>query len=68
MNAEQANADQLENKIARLQCLLTYEEIVTVAILMAQEVKDSITKTYEGNLNDKWKLWNDTIEVLKTRI
>jgi hypothetical protein len=64
---EQDNADQLENKIAKLQCSLTYEEIVSVAILMAQEVKDSINM-YEGEFNPKWKLWNDTIEVLKTRI
>ena len=67
MNVEQDNANQLENKIARLQNSLTYEEIVSIAILMAQEVKDSINM-YDGNLNPKWKLWNDTIEVLKTRI
>jgi len=67
MNEEQENANQLENKVAKLSFKLYYDDIVTIAILMAQEVKDSINM-YEGELNPKWKLWNDTIEVLKTRL
>lgn len=66
MNAEQVNANQLENKIAGLHCSLTYEEIVSIAILMAKEVRDNISM-YEGNLNPIWKLWDNTIKALKTR-
>ena len=61
------NADELENKIAKLQCSLTYEEIVEVAIMTAEEVKSNVTM-YDGGLNLQWKLWDDTIKALKTRI
>ena len=61
------NADQLENKIAKLQCQLTYEEIVEVALMTAEEVKSNVPM-YDGELNPKWKLWDDTIKALKTRI
>ena len=59
------NADQLENKIAKLGCGLTYEEIVEVALMTAEEVKANLLMC-EGKL--KWKLWDDTIKALKTRI
>ena len=61
------NADELENKISKLNCGLTYEEIVKVAIMMAEQIKES-HPMYTGNLNPKWALWNDTIVELNNRV
>ena len=61
------NADELENKIAKLGFGLTYDEIVKVAIVIAEEVKET-HPMYIGVLNPKWALWNDTIVELNNRV
>ena len=63
----QKNADKLEDLVAKLNYSLTYDKIVNVAILIAEQVKES-HPMYIGNLNPKWALWNDTIVELNNRI
>jgi hypothetical protein len=59
-------ADQLENEIAKAGCGLTYYEVVKLSIVMAEKVKENIPM-YTGNLNPKWKLWDDVVTLLKER-
>lgn len=61
------NANQLESKITKLNCGLTYEEIVKIAIMTANEVKKN-TPMYIGDINPKWQLWDNTLKELNMRI
>lgn len=65
---EEANkiADQLETKITEVGCGLTYYEIVKLSKVMAMKVRENIPM-YTGNLNLKWKLWDDVICLLNGR-
>ncbi len=65
---EEANkiADQLEDEIAKKGYGLTYTQIVGLSELTAMKVRENVPM-YTGNLNPKWKLWDDVIALLKGR-
>lgn len=67
MTVAQENANRLENVIASKNMGHSIEEIIELATLVANEVKDA-TPMYQGNLNPVWDLWNETIKELESRL
>ena len=60
-------ADKLEDKIAAMHLSLGYVMIAKLAEFTAMEIRKQIPM-YIGNLNPKWKLYDDVIALLKGRL
>ena len=60
-------ADDLETSIADMDIGLEYIEIVKIAEFAAIKIREQIPM-YTGNLNPKWKIYDNVVAVLKGRI
>lgn len=60
-------ADQLENEISDMDLGLTYTEIAKTAEFTAMKIREQIPM-YTGNINPKWKLYDNVVALLKGRV
>ncbi len=60
-------ADQLENEINLLGVASDYIGVCTMAQFTAMAIRKQIPM-YTGNLNPKWKIYDDVVAIIKGRI
>jgi len=60
-------ADQLETEIRNMHLGLSYIQIAKTAEFTAMKIHEQIPM-YTGNLNPKWKLYDNVVALLKGRV
>ncbi|AEL24042.1 hypothetical protein [Cyclobacterium marinum] len=60
-------ADQLETEISDMDLGLTYIEIAKMSEFTALKIREQIPM-YTGNINPKWKLYDNVVALLKGRV